>query len=387
MTAFQIRVWLAACWAVLLGSSFAIAQPPKGDEKKKKDEPPTKEELALRQGSKAFLYKFTPGEEFHSEARQKRVEHRNVQGKHRIETRELQLKLILTVDSVLPNGGAQISGRVAQVKFSLIGNEIKKYDSNNTKNNEDASEGWELYTDAKFKFNVDARGAVTNIRADKETADYWAQQPRGLRPLIADDVKKTLLPFIALPTDLVRRGTDWKEKRTVLDENFGKREVTINCSFHGTEQISGRTFQDIRLRAEAKQTDEKPKYEILEHHGEGKVTFDMERGNLREFRFDEVYLFNPPGAPLVEKEDDKEKKKNDPKKGGRMGSGQSSGQGMGGYPSGGDPRGGKGGGMKKKKEDKKKDKEDGDRPANKSVRYETENEVKITYRGKPISGD
>src|SRR4029077_10985039 len=101
MTAFQLRVLMAASWALLLGSSIAFAQPPKSDEKKK-DEPPTKEELALRQGSKNFLYKFTPGEEFQSEARQKRVIHRNIQGKHRIETRELQLKLVLTVDTVLP---------------------------------------------------------------------------------------------------------------------------------------------------------------------------------------------------------------------------------------------------------------------------------------------
>jgi hypothetical protein len=397
MTLFRDRFGLAAILTILFGLGYAAAQPPK-DEEKKKDEPPTKEELALRQGSRAFLYKFAPGEEIQSEARQKRIEHRNVHGKLKTDTREVQLKLVLNVESVLANGGAQIRGRVAQVKFTRLGQEMRKYDSQSQKNSEDASEGWELFTDAKFMFNVDARGTVSNFRPDAATAAFWKQQPRELRPLVSDDVVKTFLPFIALPTDLVRRGTDWKEKRTLLDETFGKREVTINFSYHGAEQISGRTYQDIRLRGEAKQSDAKPKFEIVEHHGDGKVSFDMARGNLREFRFDETYLFNPPGSELVDKPDEKEKKKSS---GGRSGRGSGAPPGMSGgslggmsggagNSSGGAPGGigGKKPSAKKSKEEKKKEKDETEsKPVNQSIKVELENEVKIDYRGKPVSGE
>jgi len=390
MTVYRIRFGLTAGLAILFAVGSAAAQPPKDDEKKK-DEPPTKEELELRQGSRDFLYKFTVGEEILCEARQKRVEHRSVQKKLRTENREVQLKLVLTVEKLLPKGGAEINARVAHVKFTRVGQEMKKYDSQSNKNAEDASEGWELFADpkfnAKFKFDVDARGSVSNIRPDSQTAEYWKMQHRSLKAMVSDDVVKTLLPFVTLPTDLVRRGTDWKEKRTLLDETFGKREVTINFSYHGSQQISGRTYQEIRLRGDAKQTDSKPSYEILEHQGEGQVSFDMARGNLREFRFNESYFFNPPGAELKDETDEKDKKKKPSVKlpmGGRGGTSAGAGAGGGsGYPSGGDPRAGKM--PKKKKEEKKKDKEDDLRPPNKSVRLELENEVKITYRGQPVS--
>ena len=381
MATYRTRFGLTAGLIFLLGIGSAIAQPPKEDEKKK-DEPPTKEELELRQGSRDFLYKFTEGEEIQSEARQKRVEHRNHQGKLRTETRELQLKLVLSVAKVLPKGVAEVIGRVVHVKYNRIGAEIKKYDSLREKNADDASDGWELLTDAKFKFTVDPRGAVSNLQPDAETAAFWKQQPRPLRAMVSEDANKTFLPFISLPTDLVRRGTDWKEKRTFHDESFGKREVTLNFSYHGSQQISGRTYQDIRLRGEAKQLDAKPSYEILEHRGDGQVSFDMARGNLREFRFNESYLFNPPGAELVEPEDEKEKKKKTSYGGGgRGGSGMS---GMSGGPAGGgDPRAGK-----KKKEDKKKDKDESEvKPVNKSVKLILESEVRLTYRGRPVSSE
>jgi hypothetical protein len=380
MTTYRTRFGLTAGLIFLLGFGAAIAQPPQEDAKKK-EEPPTKEELELRQGSRDFLYKFTEGEEIHSEARQKRIEHRNHQGKLRTETRELQLKLVLSVGKVLPKGVAEVNGRVVHVKYNRIGAEIKKYDSLREKNADDASDGWELLTDAKFKFTVDSRGAVSNLQPDAETAAFWNQQPRPLRAMVSEDANKTLLPFISLPTDLVRRGTDWKEKRTFLDESFGKREVTLNFSYHGSQQISGRTYQDIRLRAEAKQVDAKPTYEILEHHGDGQVSFDMVRGNLREFRFNESYLFNPPGSELVEPEDEKEKEKK--KKKASYGGGRGGGAGMGGPAGGGDLRM-----AKKKKEESKQEKDESDlKPVNKSVKLILEHEVRLTYRGRPVSGE
>jgi hypothetical protein len=385
MTAYRTRFGLTVGLIFFWGIGAAIAQPPK-EESKKKEEPPTKEELELRQGSRDFLYKFTEGEEIQSEARQKRVEHRNIQGKHKADTRELQLKLVLSVEKVLPKGGAVINGRVVQVKYNRVGpTEIKKYDSLSRKNADEASDGWELFADAKLKFTVDARGAVSNIQPDAETAAFWNQQPRALKTMVSEDVIKTFLPFVTLPTDLVRRGTDWKEKRTLLDESFGKRDVTLNFSYHGSEQISGRTYQDVRVRGEAKQLDAKPSYEILEHQGDGHVSFDMARGNLREFRFNESYLFNPPGAELVEPENEKEKEKK--KKKASYGGGRGGGSGMsgmsGGPAGGGDPRMGK-----KKKEESKKEKEESDlKPVNKSVKLLLENEVRLTYRGRPVSGE
>jgi len=235
---------------------------------------------------------------------------------------------------------------------------------------------------------VDARGTVTEIRPDAETADYWKQQPREYRPLVSEDQVKTLLPFVTLPKDLVRRGTDWTEKRLFLDEAFGKREVTLRFSYHGSETISGRTYEDIRARTQAKQSDEKPKYEIVEHTGEGKVSFDMARGNIRDVHFEEMYYFNPPGAKLVDMPTtDKKMPGLASSGGGRQGSG-SSGQSGGdaGYPGGGDPRGGgKGKKGKKSKEEKKKEEDEKNKSPNKAVKVDLENDVKITYRGKPIT--
>ena len=66
----------------------------------------------------------------------------------------LAAKLVLIVNSVLPNGGAELTGRVVHLKFNRIGPEMRKYDSNSQKNSEDSSEGWELFADAKFNANI-----------------------------------------------------------------------------------------------------------------------------------------------------------------------------------------------------------------------------------------
>ena len=391
MSAFQIRNFLFGFVIVLAGVGVGFAQPPASDEKKKKEEPPTKEELELRQGSRDLVYKFTQGDEIHCEARRKRTENRNVDEKLSTETREITFGLILTVAKVLANGGAEINALVDWVTLDAKGRWPHKFDARVKKENQDG-EGWELHHKARFSFKVDSRGNVTDIKPDAETAEYWQQQPRELKALVTHDVIKSLLPFVALPTDLARRGTDWKEKRSLLDETTGAREVTLTFSYHGSETVRGNTYEDIRIRGEAKQKDEKPKYEIVEHTGSGSMSFDRRFGCLRTFRFEESYVFNPPGAKLVplpmsEKEKDKEKDKEKEKKKGMGGGAGSSGLGGGGMSGGGKGKGGgKGGGQKKTKEERKKEEEEEKkRPRSKVVEVDLENEVRITYRGKPIA--
>jgi uncharacterized membrane protein YgcG len=389
MSAFQFRNFFFGFVIVMAGVGVSFAQPPATDEKKKKEEPPTKEELELRQGSKDLVYKFVQGDEIHCQARRKRTEKRNVNETLSDESREIEFGLVLTVAKTLPNGGAEINAIVDWVTLEAKGRWLNKWDARVDKDPQD-SEGWALHHKAKFSFKVDPQGNVTDVKPDAETREYWQQQPRELKALVTPDVIKSLLPFVPLPKDLARRGTDWKEKRMVLDEALGAREVTLNFSYHGSETIRGNIYEDIRIRGEAKQTDERPKYEIVEHTGSGSMSFDRRFGCLRTFRFDEKYVFNPPGAPLVElplseKEKEAEEKKEKKKKMGVGGAGGGLGQG-GGMSGGGRGKGGGGGGQKKTKEERKKEEEEEKkRPKSKIVEVQLENEVRITYRGKPIS--
>jgi hypothetical protein len=381
MTSFPMKWIFGALTVGIAAAGFSLGQPPKSDEKKK-DEPPTKEELELRKGSREFLYKFTVGEEITSEARHKRTEARTGKEKPEIDVVEIGFKIVMRVMKVSSGGDADIDAKVTRVTFERTGRNAHKYDSDLEKAQE--AEGWELYHLAKFSFKVDARGVVSAVRPDAETAAYWKQQPPAFRPIVSEDAVKATLPFVNLPKDLVRRGTDWTQKRTFLDETFGKREVTLNFSYHGSETISGRTFEDIRVRSKAKQSDEKPKYEIVEQSGTGKVSFDVARGNLRDANFEEMYYFNPPGAPLGEMPGEEKKKQGQPSFGGSSG-GQA---GSAGAPGGLGGLGGGGGKKKKTKEDRKKEEEEAKKRAEiKAVKVDLEHEVKIIYRGKPISSE
>jgi uncharacterized membrane protein YgcG len=387
MTAFLNRATLTTAVSLLFGFGFAFAQTPKDDAEKKKDEPPTKEELELRKGSRDLAYKFIAGEEYHCEARQKRVEKKAVQGKTRTDTRELDLKLVLTSSKIHPDGGAEFTGRVDHVKYTRIGpTGVRKFDSRRSENPEGASDGWELYVDARFTFKVDTHGKVSGIRPDAATAEFWNQQHRDLKALVANDVIESFLPFVPLPADLVRRGTDWKETRKILDQGMGAREVVITFGYRGSETISGRPYEEVRLRAEAKQTDAKPKFEIVEHRANGKLSFDKVRGNMHDFRFNESYVFNPPDAELVLLPDpDEDKKEKKEKKSGGPGMRGPGGSGGGGYPGGGSS--GLSGGSSGRGQKKKKDDKDDEEPVSKIVMVDLENEVRLMYRGKPIASD
>jgi len=392
MTAFWNRAALGSAMALLLGVGVCLAQPPKDEAKK--DEPPSKEEKELQRGSRDLAYKFAVGEEIHAEAKQKRIEHRNVQGKTRPDTKELLLKMILTIDALLPNGGAEISARVTNVKYNRVGIEILKYDDKNPKNADNQSDGWELYSKARFKFKVDARGNVTDIRPDSETASWWKDQPRELRALVADEVVRSFLPFFTLPSELVRRGTDWKQVRTFVEE-FGKRELTIDFSYHGSETISGRTYEEIRLRGKAKQSDQKPKWNIDEQRANGKISFDMAHGILKSANFEEHYVFHQADTPeslaaekaKLEKEKKEKEKKDKNKKGSSMGGsgapGGRGGSGMGSMSGGYPGMGNKG----KGKEQKKKKEEEEEAMPERVVQVEIQHDWTVTYRGKPISSE
>lgn len=380
MTGFPLKSFFGALIVGVTAAGLVLAQPPKSDPKKK-EEPPTKEELELRKGSREFLYKFTAGEEITSEARHKRTEVRAGKEKPETDAVEIVFKIVMRVAKVSPSGDADINAKVTRVTFERTGRNAHKYDSDLERMQE--AEGWELYHLAKFSFKVDARGVVSALRPDAETGDYWKQQPRAFRPIVSEDSIRATLPFVNLPKDLVRRGTDWTQKRTFLDETFGNREVTLNFSYHGSETISGRTFEDIRVRSKAKPTDEKPKYEIVEQTGTGKVSFDKARGNLRDAIFEEMYYYNPPGAKVLELPSADKKDPGISSSGGGRGEGGQSGSA--GAPGG---LGGGGGKKKKSKEDRKKEEEEAKRKAeNKAVKVDFEHEVKIIYRGKPISSE
>lgn len=146
MTSFPMKWIFGALTFGVAAAGFSLGQPPKSDEKKK-DEPPTKEELELRKGSRELLYKFTVGEEITSEARHKRTEVRTGKEKAEADVVEIVFKVVMRVMKVSPGGDADIDAKVTRVTFERKGRNAHKFDSDLEKAQE--AEGWELYHLAK----------------------------------------------------------------------------------------------------------------------------------------------------------------------------------------------------------------------------------------------
>jgi hypothetical protein len=308
---------------------------------------------------------------------------------------------------------ARVTETVTRVTYRREGREgIDKWDSEQPAKGE-APASLTAIAGAAFTYLVDDVGNVTDLKITPETEKRWADLSKQVRARLTGLALRRLVPFASLPEESLRRGLEWTEEDIFEETGIGKRSLKTKYDYIGVESRRGENFEKLRIRAESKMTDVKPKFALLSQSQEGEVYFDADRGSIAELSFSENYHFNPVDAKKPEEvraeavKTVEERKSAPPPTSGSLGGGtsggggSSGGSGSAGGSSGGDPGGssgavggGRGGGSagggggaasgERAERHKKAEIEKETNRNDKSIEISVETSLKLSFRGKPL---
>ena len=351
---------------------------------------------ATARADKEFTYRFVPGNELRAVAKFERTTRRTVKEKRVPSTQIGTVSTVTEVKSVDAQGVATVELRVLKVEFTDNFPQ-RKFISDDSRR-QDKADGWELYKDAKLTARVDAKGKISDVKPDADTAAYWASQPREFRDLVEGDGLVRLLPFaLPLPAKAVTTNVGWRQPQAAVEGRpFGKREIALLYSYAGNRKDAGHAFDEISVRGEVKPPEATAKYDLLLSSVDGRADFETAKGELWSYRVVEDYLYNPKGAKppkhvvliggnekgggsgddgdgMAGKEPPKKetKKKKDGKSGKGMGMGMP-GKGM------------KGKDASEREKEKQKEKEKEEEERDKSVELQLVRTFTLSYHGKPL---
>ena len=243
-------------------------------------------------GAEPLRWKFKAGDVYRFENTQAMTSTLELGGASTVTKTDLVMEVVQTIDGVDADGSADISQKIARVRFKVnMGNVAADYDSEA----KDTPAGFAAMVDplfkamqsGAFKLKMTPRGEVTVVDVPAEVLDAMKNAPgaNALGEMATEEGFKKLVSqaSLVLPEKL-EAGTEWSVTSESKVPDLGMRKAVITYRYAGPKAVDGQEMESfipqVEVTFEGNPDPAGPQLEVVSQESTGEALFNRTAGRI-----------------------------------------------------------------------------------------------------------